>query len=109
MARLFGQLSGVRTFSGPAEFDQFLDGLDLLINLLPLTDATRGILCQKPLAMNFAEAQKIVELCARAGVKLAVNSNMRYDQSMRVLLARALASGHSGTCFLLACWWRTRS
>lgn len=41
------QLTGVRTFSGPAEFDQFLDGLDLLINLLPLTDATRGVLCQK--------------------------------------------------------------
>ena len=45
----------------------------------------RGILCQKPLAMNFAEAQRIVELCASAGVKLAVNSNMRYDQSMRAL------------------------
>lgn len=45
----------------------------------------RGILCQKPLAMNFAEAQRIVELCARAGVKLAVNSNMRYDQAMRAL------------------------
>ncbi|QHW29603.1 Gfo/Idh/MocA family oxidoreductase [Paenibacillus rhizovicinus] len=45
----------------------------------------RGILCQKPLAMNAREAREIVELCEAAGVKLAVNSNMRYDQSVRAL------------------------
>ncbi len=45
----------------------------------------KGILCQKPLAMNGSEAREIVELCEAAGVKIAVNSNMRYDQSMLVL------------------------
>jgi predicted dehydrogenase len=45
----------------------------------------KGILCQKPLAMNTREAREIVELCENAGVKVAVNSNMRYDQSMRAL------------------------
>lgn len=45
----------------------------------------KGILCQKPLAMNFEEARQIVELCEDAGIKLGVNSNMRYDQSMRAL------------------------
>ncbi|MNN24545.1 Glyoxylate/hydroxypyruvate reductase A [compost metagenome] len=40
------QLDGVRTYAGPSKFDEFLQGLDLLINLLPLTDVTRGILCQ---------------------------------------------------------------
>jgi hypothetical protein len=30
-------------------------------------------------------------------------------QSIGVLLARALSSGHSTTGFLLACWVRTRS
>lgn len=45
----------------------------------------KGILCQKPLAMNMAEAREIVELCEAAGIKIAVNSNMRYDQSMRAL------------------------
>jgi predicted dehydrogenase len=45
----------------------------------------KGILCQKPLAMNSEEAHKIVKLCAEAGIKLGVNSNMRYDQSMRAL------------------------
>lgn len=45
----------------------------------------KGILCQKPLAMNLEEARQIVELCEDAGIKLGVNSNMRYDQSMRAL------------------------
>ncbi|MDD9269151.1 Gfo/Idh/MocA family protein [Paenibacillus sp. GCM10023248] len=47
----------------------------------------KGILCQKPLAMNSREAREIVELCEQAGIKLAVNSNMRFDQSMRALKA----------------------
>lgn len=45
----------------------------------------KGILCQKPLAMNLSEAIQIVKLCGEAGIKLSVNSNMRYDQSMRAL------------------------
>lgn len=43
----------------------------------------RGILAQKPLGVNFAQAAKIVKLCQEAGVVLAVNQNMRYDQSVR--------------------------
>ena len=45
----------------------------------------RGILAQKPLAMSYAEAQRAVELCEEAKVTLAVNQNMRYDQSIRAL------------------------
>jgi len=45
----------------------------------------KGILCQKPLAMNLDEAKEIVRLCEIAGIRLGVNSNMRYDQSMRAL------------------------
>ncbi|WP_238540242.1 Gfo/Idh/MocA family protein [Paenibacillus mucilaginosus] len=48
-------------------------------------DHIKGILCQKPLAMNARDAHEIVELCEGAGIKIAVNSNMRYDQSMRAL------------------------
>lgn len=43
----------------------------------------RGILAQKPLAGNYADAKEIVSLCRRAGITLAVNQNMRYDQSIR--------------------------
>ena len=45
----------------------------------------KGILAQKPLAMNYADARETVRLCAHAGVPLAVNQNMRYDQSIRAL------------------------
>jgi predicted dehydrogenase len=45
----------------------------------------KGILAQKPLAMNFQDSKKVVEMCDAAGKKLAVNQNMRYDQSMRAL------------------------
>jgi len=45
----------------------------------------RGILCQKPLSMSLADAREIVCLGKESGVAIAVNSNMRYDQSMRAL------------------------
>jgi predicted dehydrogenase len=48
-------------------------------------DHVRGILAQKPLAMSYREARECVDLCARAGITLAVNQNMRYDQSVRAL------------------------
>jgi predicted dehydrogenase len=45
----------------------------------------RGILAQKPLAMNYSEARSLVEACAKAGIILQVNQNMRYDHSVRAL------------------------
>ncbi len=45
----------------------------------------RGILAQKPLAMTVAEARACVEACAKAGIVLAVNQNMRFDQSVRAM------------------------
>ncbi len=45
----------------------------------------RGILAQKPLAMSVGDARDVVERCAKAGIKLAVNQNMRYDQSIRAM------------------------
>jgi predicted dehydrogenase len=45
----------------------------------------KGILAQKPLATNLDEARGVVGVCEQAGITLAVNQNMRYDQSMRAL------------------------
>jgi predicted dehydrogenase len=45
----------------------------------------RGILAQKPLALSPVEARRLVDACARAGVVLQVNQNMRYDHSVRAL------------------------
>ncbi|MBU6398682.1 MAG: Gfo/Idh/MocA family oxidoreductase [Verrucomicrobia bacterium] len=43
----------------------------------------QGILAQKPLGTSYAEAREVVRECAAAGITLAVNQNMRYDQSVR--------------------------
>jgi glyoxylate/hydroxypyruvate reductase A len=38
------QLPGVTSFAGPAEYDAFLAGAEILVCLVPLTEETRGIL-----------------------------------------------------------------
>jgi glyoxylate/hydroxypyruvate reductase A len=43
-ARRGKDLPGIQTFAGAEKLNPFLDGLELLINLLPLTSETRGIL-----------------------------------------------------------------
>jgi len=45
----------------------------------------KGILAQKPLALDFATARAVVEEAKASGKVLSVNQNMRFDQSMRVL------------------------
>lgn len=47
----------------------------------------KGILAQKPLAMDPRTARELVDLCARSGKMLAVNQNMRFDQSVSSLKA----------------------
>lgn len=49
------------------------------------SDHIKGILAQKPLAMNLPAAKDMVHIAEDAGIALAVNSNMRYDQSIRCL------------------------
>jgi glyoxylate/hydroxypyruvate reductase A len=43
-SRTAKRIEGVETFAGDATFDAFLSGTDILVNLLPLTPETRGIL-----------------------------------------------------------------
>jgi predicted dehydrogenase len=56
----------------------------------------RAILAQKPLAMDFAEAQRLAAETRAAGKIVSVNQNMRFDQSMRVL-RQLLDRGALGT------------
>ncbi len=58
---------------------------DIIRQAVQHADHIRGILAQKPLAMSVAEGRECVELCEKAGIKLAINQNMRYDQSIRAL------------------------
>ncbi len=56
----------------------------------------KGILAQKPLAVNLDEARRIVEVCKQKNMPLVVNQNMRYDQSIRALKT-ILQRGYLGT------------
>ena len=46
--------------------------------------AGKHLLCQKPLADRYADAVRVVDLARQAGVKLAVNQQMRWDAGIRV-------------------------
>jgi len=56
-----------------------------IIRLAAVCKHVRGILAQKPLAVTYDQAVETVRICEKAGVRLAVNQNMRYDQSIRAL------------------------
>jgi predicted dehydrogenase len=56
----------------------------------------KGILAQKPLALNYETAKSLVAEAKAAGKLLSVNQNMRFDQSMRAL-KQILDRGHLGT------------
>jgi predicted dehydrogenase len=57
--------------------------LSVIREVVKRNDHIKGILAQKPVARDYAEARQIVDLCAEAGITLAVNQNMRYDHSIR--------------------------
>lgn len=42
----------------------------------------KGILAQKPLALDYATARNLVDACQAKGIFLAVNQNMRFDPSV---------------------------
>lgn len=58
---------------------------DLIRRVLERNKGLQGILAQKPLAMTVKDARDLVNRCQNAGVALAVNQNMRYDQSVRAM------------------------
>jgi predicted dehydrogenase len=57
--------------------------IDVVKAAIKQSSHVRGILAQKPLGVDYAQAVEIVRLCEDAGITLAVNQNMRYDQSIR--------------------------
>jgi predicted dehydrogenase len=61
------------------------DQPDVIDRVLACRGRVRGILAQKPLAMSYDVARRLVDACKEAGVVLQVNQNMRYDHSVRAL------------------------
>ena len=56
---------------------------DVIRDVIAHGQGIRGILAQKPLGTSYQQALEIVRMCDDAGITLAVNQNMRYDQSVR--------------------------
>jgi len=62
-------LDGVKNYTGPEQLASFLSQCDILVNLLPLTDSTRGILNRETLAqlprgaglINVGRGEHVVE------------------------------------------------
>ena len=57
---------------------------EIIFKALSNPGSLRGILAQKPLAMDIKTARQIVDACAKNNIRLAVNQNMRFDHSIRV-------------------------
>jgi predicted dehydrogenase len=68
---------------------------EVIGHIVEHADHIRGVLAQKPLGVDYAQARQIVEMCRAAGITLAVNQNMRYDQSVRACKS-LLSSGELG-------------
>lgn len=64
-ARSVKRVEGVRCFGGEREFDDFLAGLEVVVNLLPLTAETEGILDRR-LFSRLARGARVVNI-ARGG------------------------------------------
>lgn len=45
----------------------------------------KGILCQKPLSVSYKESKELALIARESNIKMAVNSNCRYDLSFRSL------------------------
>lgn len=45
------RIEGIACYAGPADFDAFLSGLDFLVNALPLTPATSGLLDTRAMSL----------------------------------------------------------
>lgn len=61
--------------------------------------AGKAVLCEKPLALTRADAQRAVDACGKAGVLLGVGHDKRHWPSMREL-RRVVASGALGDILL---------
>jgi 1,5-anhydro-D-fructose reductase (1,5-anhydro-D-mannitol-forming) len=59
-------------------------------------EAGKHVLCEKPLAMDAAQAEAVVEACRRAGVVLGTNHHLRNMESHRAI-KRLIDEGAVGT------------
>src|SRR5262249_884031 len=59
--------------------------VEIIRELVRIGTKQRGVVAQRPWAASLGGAGELVRLCADRGIVLAVNQNMRFDQSIRAL------------------------
>lgn len=62
-------------------------------NVLAAVQYRKPVLCEKPMAMNAAEAQTMVEAARAAGVTLGIAHVMRFEESVKLIRERVSAGG----------------
>ncbi|HQC95703.1 MAG TPA: glyoxylate/hydroxypyruvate reductase A [Aquabacterium sp.] len=89
---------GVELFTGDAQRDAFLAGCDTLVNLLPLTDATRGVL-NAPLFAQLPRGAHLVnvgrgEHLVEADLLAALDSGQLAAATLDAFSTEPLPAGH---------------
>ena len=77
-----------------------------MADVLACAAAGKHVLCDKPLALNAMDAQRMIDACRAAGVKLGVGYQMRFSPVHREMARRAaagelgrIAYAHIQACF----------
>lgn len=111
---------------GFADLEEMIAGADWDVAVVctptPVREKVVGQLCaagkhifvEKPFADSFDEAERMVELCSRAGVKLAVNQNFRFhypfDIARRLIqeakIGQVIGVNHENLQFRQDSGWR---
>jgi len=81
------------------EFVDIVTGVETHAPFVELAARHRlPVICQKPMAVSLAEAERMVAVCREAGVPLYINENWRWQTPIRAL-KQVLDSGVIGTPF----------
>ena len=103
-----------------ADFDEMLacEDLDVVSIALPnhlhepftvkALEAGKHVLCEKPMAMNATEAQRMVDASASAGLKLMIRFNFRFQPASRVLKQYVDAGELGDVYYARTAWIRKR-
>lgn len=106
MANHFG-IDACHVYSDPKTLleNEDIDFIDIITNAETHNTLTKlaasykkDVVCQKPMAASYKEAQDMCESCATAGVKLFINENFRFQAPVR-RAKEILESGVLGTVY----------
>lgn len=61
-------------------------------------NGTKAILCEKPMGTSLAECEEMIDVCKKAGVRLAVNHQMRFMEQYNKPKQMAATDAFGGLC-----------